>query len=376
MAGIYLHIPFCKQACNYCDFHFATHLKNIEPLIEAMKMELAMQVNYLNAESIQTIYFGGGTPSAIPSKYINELITTIKKQYVVDPNAEISLEANPDDLSFENIANWKTAGVNRLSIGVQSFVDEHLQWMNRAHNRDQAISGIARVKESGISNITMDLIYGIPEMTFEQWKTNVNLFLELDLPHLSAYGLTMEPNTPFANSVKRKESYMEDDQKYNTQFDWLIECLTEKGYDHYEISNFGKPNAYSRHNTSYWLGKKYLGIGPSRLFFNGYERSWAVASNSIYTKKIQQNISPYRIELLTINNQFNEYVLTRLRTIWGIDIQEINRIFGLKYYDIFITNITPFIKTKWIYKKENTYLLSQQGKHMADKISSDLFVID
>ena len=258
MAGIYFHIPFCKQACHYCDFHFSTNFRNIEELIIAMKKELQLQSEYLDGAKVNTIYFGGGTPSAIPNHFIAELIAKARNLHEVSPNAEISLEANPDDLTLENITAWKKAGINRLSVGVQSFFDDHLKWMNRAHNQAQAIEGLTLAKEVGITNITMDLIYGIPSMTMKQWKSNLQQFFDLDLPHLSAYGLTIEPQTHLGHLVKSKQLSVAKEESYNAQFEALITQTSERGFDHYEISNFGKPNYYSQHNTAYWFGEKYV----------------------------------------------------------------------------------------------------------------------
>jgi oxygen-independent coproporphyrinogen-3 oxidase len=259
---------------------------------------------------------------------------------------------------------------------VQSFVDEHLVWMNRAHNKEQAISGLNWAKEAGISNITMDLIYGIPGMTMNQWKNNLELFFELELPHLSAYGLTIESQTHLGHLVKTHQVKTEVDEMYNEQFEYLMEAAKKHGFDHYEISNFGKPGLYSRHNTAYWLGEKYVGIGPSAHSFNGKERSWAVSSNMKYVKMIGKGIVPAEVEQLTQNDRFNEYILTRLRTIWGVDLNQIKTQFGANFQNILKMNIAPFIASGDVFQRENSYVLSTQGKYLADKISSDLFIID
>jgi oxygen-independent coproporphyrinogen-3 oxidase len=376
MAGIYFHIPFCKQACHYCDFHFSTNFRNVGDLISAMKKEISLQENYLDQEKIKTIYFGGGTPSAVPPNYIQELINEVRKFHEVDFEAEITLEANPDDLTKENLTIWKNSGVNRLSVGVQSFVDEHLVWMNRAHNKNQAISGLKWAKEAGISNITMDLIYGIPGMTMDQWKENLDIFLKLDLPHLSAYGLTIESQTHLGHLVKTNKVKTEVDESYNAQFEYLMQTAAKNDFDHYEISNFGKPGLYSRHNTAYWLGEKYLGIGPSAHSFNGKERSWAVKSNIKYVKLLANNEVPIEVEGLTQNDRYNEYILTRLRTIWGIDSNQIKTQFGPDFQNFLNSCISPYVNSGMVIKKQDSYILSTQGKYMADKISSDLFVID
>jgi oxygen-independent coproporphyrinogen-3 oxidase len=376
MAGIYFHIPFCKQACHYCDFHFSTNFRNVDELIDAMKAEIRLQRNYLDNEEVKTIYFGGGTPSAVPPHYISDLIEEIRKYHLVNASSEITLEANPDDLTQDNIAVWKAAGINRLSVGVQSFENEHLIWMNRAHNRDQAISGLTWAKEAGITNITMDLIYGVPGMTMDQWQDNLNTFFELDLPHLSAYGLTVEPKTHLGNLVKSNTVKAVEDERYNEQLERLISETTKRGFEHYEISNFGMPGRYSKHNTAYWLGEKYLGIGPSAHSFNGTERSWSVSSNMKYVKMLGQNQLPSEVEVLTKNDRFNEYILTRLRTIWGIDLDQIKEQFGSEFQNNLKNSLTPFLKSNLIIQSKNSYTLSAQGKYLADKISSDLFVVD
>ncbi|MGB1003317.1 MAG: radical SAM family heme chaperone HemW [Salibacteraceae bacterium] len=376
MAGVYFHIPFCRQACHYCDFHFATNFRNVNDLIEAMKKEISLQLHYLDNEKIETIYFGGGTPSAIPPKYISELISEVRNFHKISNTAEISLEANPDDLTQLNIESWKNAGINRLSVGVQSFFDEHLVWMNRAHNREQAISGLTWAKEAGITNITMDLIYGVPGMTLDQWKENLDVFFELNLPHLSAYGLTIESETHLGHLVKTHQVKTEVDENYNAQFEYLIQATQQKGFDHYEISNFGKPGLYSKHNTAYWMGKKYLGIGPSAHSFNGKERSWSVASNMKYVNQINAGKVPSQVEQLTVNDRYNEYILTRLRTSWGIDLNQIKTQFGQEFQNNLNLSIQPFLKQGLVLKTENSYILSTSGKYMADKISSDLFKID
>ena len=274
MAGIYLHIPFCKRACHYCDFHFSTNFRNVDNLISAMLDEIYLQKDFLKSEKIETIYMGGGTPSAVPSKYIKKLVDRLVQYYNVDEKAEITLEANPDDLTGENLKDWKKIGINRLSVGVQSFDDSHLQFMNRAHNQQQAIEGLKLAKKFGYKNITMDLIYGIPDMTIQQWEDNLQQFFELDLPHLSAYGLTIEPRTHYGYLLRERSLKMENDSVYNAQFELLMERAKENGFEHYEISNFGKPDYYSKHNTSYWFGQKYLGIGPSAHSFDGESRQW------------------------------------------------------------------------------------------------------
>ena len=376
MAGIYFHIPFCKQACHYCDFHFSTNFRNVDALIQAMQLELNLQKDYLKGEKVNTIYFGGGTPSSIPNHFIDELIQKVKSLHSVSEKAEISLEANPDDLTEENIKSWKKAGVNRLSVGVQSFYDSHLKWMNRAHNQNQALAGLKLAKELGITNITMDLIYGIPNMTMSEWEQNLETFFELDLPHLSAYGLTIESQTHLGHLVNTNQVKTEKDTKYNAQFEMLMKQTLAHGFDHYEISNFGKPGFYSKHNTAYWFGEKYVGIGPSAHSFNGVERQWNVASNMKYVKSLNQNRLAAEVECLSVNDQYNEYILTRLRTKWGIDQNQIKTQFGAKFQNNLNSLIQPYLASNHVLKIADSYVLSTEGKYLADKISSDLFIVD
>lgn len=375
MAGIYIHIPFCKQACHYCDFHFSTNFRNESELILALKKEIQIQSNYLAGETIETIYFGGGTPSSVSVLEIEKLIKTIYEIHPVIKIPEITLEANPDDLSTTNLEGWKEAGINRLSVGVQSFYDEHLVWMNRAHNQAEAMEGLKKAKEIGFSNITMDLIYGIPGMTMAQWQSNIQTFLDLGLPHLSAYGLTIESNTHLDHLAKTHQLAVSKDSSYNEQFKVLMNVLDANGFDHYEISNWGKPGWLSNHNTAYWLGKKYLGIGPSAHSFNGSQRQWNVASNRKYVQSLKQNILPQELETLSITDQFNEYVLTHLRTSWGIDSNQIKNLFGATFQNNLHISIKPYIASGHVVENQKTFVLTMAGKYLADKISSDLFVV-
>ena len=337
---------------------------------------MELQKNYLNRESVQTIYFGGGTPSAIPAHLIGELIEQVQKIFPVIERPEITLEANPDDLTLQNLSSWKRSGVNRLSVGVQSFVDDHLVWMNRAHTNTQALDGLRLAQDLGITNITMDLIYGIPDMKMNQWEENIRTFIDLDLSHLSAYGLTIEPNTHLGYLAKTKQLNVTPDSSYNKQFEVLMDAMESKGFEHYEISNFGQPNLYSQHNTSYWLGKKYVGIGPSAHSYNGNNREWNVSSNMKYLKSIEKGIVPSESELLSSFDTYNEYILTRLRTKWGIDPNQIKEQFGSTFQNNLNIGIKPYIDSGHVEKQQENFVLTRAGKFIADKISSDLFMID
>lgn len=375
MAGIYIHIPFCKQKCHYCDFHFSTNFRTSTDVVDAIVSELALRNLYLEQEVIETIYFGGGTPSAISNSALSAIINAVNDNFKVIPNAEITIETNPDDLSESNLQTWKELGFNRLSIGVQSFNDAHLQYMNRAHSGKEAVEGLRRAKSIGFSNITMDLIYGIPGMTSLQWAENIQQFLDLDLPHLSAYGLTIEPQTHFGHLVQTKQLVPEQDENYNHQFQYLIGELKERGYEHYEISNFAKPNEYSKHNTGYWQGMKYLGIGPSAHSFNGLERQWNVKSNMKYVSAIQNKALPSTIEELSVHDRYNEYIMTSLRTKWGIHLNKIKEQFGVEFQNNLKMGIQGFVASGHVLKEGDTYILSATGKHLADKIASDLFLV-
>jgi oxygen-independent coproporphyrinogen-3 oxidase len=375
MAGIYLHIPFCKQACHYCDFHFSTNFRNVENLVVAMLDEIVFQKDFLGGEKVDTIYLGGGTPSAVPSMYIERLINHLFQYHEVDTYAEITLEANPDDLIEDNLQDWKRMGINRLSVGVQSFNDLHLQSMNRAHNQQQALDGLQLAKKIGFKNITMDLIYGIPDMTMEQWQVNLNQFFELDLPHLSAYGLTIEPRTHYGYLLRKKSLKIENDIVYNQQFEVLMERAIEYGFEHYEISNFGKPDYHSKHNSSYWFGQKYLGIGPSAHSFDGVSRQWNVSSNLKYIQGVASKDLNVEKEILRVEDKYNEYLLTRLRTKWGVRTKDLEEGFGVLFLEDFEKNIQPYVKSGHVLNDSQTYVLTKKGKYLADKISSDLFLV-
>ncbi|MBG7630090.1 MAG: radical SAM family heme chaperone HemW, partial [Bacteroidetes bacterium] len=317
MAGIYLHIPFCKQACYYCDFHFSTSLKRKNDLLKAIERELVMRKEAFGNEKIETIYFGGGTPSILTIVELRSLMDVIYENYEVVKNAEITLEANPDDLSEEKIIELSKTPINRLSIGIQSFFEDDLKFMNRAHTAEESKKSLKSAFQY-FDNITIDLIYGVPKMSNEKWLKNLQLAFEYGVPHISSYALTVEDKTALASFIKSGKVPPVDENLALEHFNILVAETERKGFVHYEISNFGKPNYFSKHNTSYWLGEKYLGVGPSAHSFNGFERSWNVSNNTKYSKSIQENTLPITVEKLSINNRFNECIMTGLRTIWGV----------------------------------------------------------
>lgn len=376
MAGIYIHIPFCKQACNYCDFHFATSLRQKEPMVQALINELQLRAHELKNETVETIYFGGGTPSILPIQDLASILEAVHHSYSIIPNPELTLEANPDDITIAQLQAWKSLGVNRLSIGIQSFYEEDLRWMNRAHNASEAKQCVQLANEAGITDISIDLIYGLPNSSIEKWKHNLEMALNLKVPHISAYGLTIEPQTNFGYQQKTGKLKEIADDDANQQFDLLINELSKQGYEHYEISNFALPGRYSKHNTAYWQGKKYIGIGPSAHSFNGNKRSWNCANNRKYTTAILKNELPSTIEELSKTDQYNDYILTQLRTQWGVNEQEIEMKFGYNFAKFFITEVQSAIKANWISSENSTYKLTKSGKKLADHICMKLFKTD
>ena len=372
MAGIYIHIPFCKQACYYCDFHFSTSLKHKDELLQAILKEIKLQKTYLDNETIETIYFGGGTPSLLNTDELNRIIGTITSLHTVSSDAEITLEANPDDLNKAKLQELTQTDVNRLSIGIQSFFDEDLFWMNRAHRAKEAEASVKGAQDSGFENITADLIYGYPLLSDHKWKQNLNTLFELNIPHVSSYSMTVEPQTALATFIKKKIQPAMDEQQSAEQFLVLMDAMQSQGFEHYEISNFCKPGQYSRHNANYWKGVKYLGIGPSAHSFNGETRQWNIANNAKYTQSLEKGTIPAETEFLTETNRLNEYIMTSLRTIWGLDLNYLNQI-AKGAADQLHKLTERHFESGWISQKDNVIILTQTGKLYADNIASDLF---
>jgi len=372
MAGIYIHIPFCKQACHYCDFHFSTSLKYGNELVQALVKEIKLQKIYLGGETVETIYFGGGTPSLLGEAEVNMLLNAITDIHSVASDAEITLEANPDDLNRDKLRSLIKTPVNRLSIGLQSFFDDDLQWMNRVHRASEAEASVKRAQDTGFENITVDLIYGYPLLTDQKWKTNLNKVFELAVPHVSAYSMTVEPRTALASFIKQRKQPAMNDEQSAAQFVTMMDAMQLNGFEHYEISNFSKPGAYSRHNSNYWKGVKYLGIGPSAHSYNGETRHWNVANNAKYIQSIEKGSIPAETEVLTETNRLNEYIMTSLRTIWGLDLAKLNRIAAASANQLII-EAQPFLEKEWIIKTDDIIYLTQTGKLYADHIASELF---
>ena len=373
--AIYIHIPFCKQACHYCDFHFSTSMKRKEEIVLALIREIQLRKNEFHGEIIETIYFGGGTPSVLTNAEILSLIEAVYQNFEVTENPEITLEANPDDLSEERIIALSKTPINRLSIGIQSFFEDDLKLMNRAHNSDEAQKSLA-IATKYFDNISVDLIYGIPGLTNEMWLENIETALRFGIPHISSYALTVEPKTALHKLIQTGKITAPKDDVAQEHFEILVKTLTEKGFIHYELSNFGKPDYFSQNNSSYWLGKKYLGIGPSAHSFDGKSRSWNIANNMLYLKSISENKLPHEIEILTQQDRYNEYVMTGLRTIWGVSLERIEKEFGKEYLMYLLKQANKFLVDGLLSIDENVLTTTAKGKFLADGIASDLFLVN
>lgn len=374
MSGIYLHIPFCKQACYYCNFHFSTSRQHQEEMVNCILQEMEYQRQYLAGETVETIYFGGGTPSLLSETQLEKLLNRLHALYPITAEAEITLEANPDDLSADRLKSLKAAGINRLSIGVQSFREEDLRWMNRAHDSQQAINCITQAQEAGFKNITIDLIYGGPTLSDEAWEANVKRAIALGIPHLSCYALTVEPGTALDHFIAKKKMEPTDPDKAALHFELLMQWLKEAGYEHYEISNFALPGWHSRHNSSYWQGKHYLGLGPSAHSFNGHSRQWNIANNALYMKSIQAGTVPFEIESLTTRMQFNEYIMTTLRTSAGCNLEWVAEKFGKDRVLHLLAHSQPFIAAGKMERAGEALRLTTAGRLFADGIAGELFI--
>lgn len=374
MSSIYIHIPFCKQACHYCDFHFSTSTKKKSQLVDMLCRELELRKDEIG-QNIQTIYFGGGTPSLLTSEELDLIFTNIFANFEVEEKAEITLEANPDDLSEVVIKMLNASPVNRLSIGVQSFFEEDLKLMNRAHNSEEALKSLQLAKQY-FDNISIDLIYGIPGQSNEQWKQNLQTALDLDIPHISSYALTVEPKTALEKFIEKGKVKPVEDETYRDQFDILVNTLTVNGFEHYEFSNYGKPGYHSQNNMAYWLGKPYLGIGPSAHSFDGNSRKWNISNNNLYINAIENGKLPQQTEKLSLTDSYNEYIMTRLRTKIGVSLNDIQEKFGKKYKLHFLKESEKFLRDGLIKNSDDTFHITAKGKFLSDGIAADLFYID
>ncbi len=374
--SLYLHIPFCKQACHYCNFHFSTSLRQRPALVDALLLELDHQRDYLGGAPLESIYFGGGTPSLLP---IEDLLRLFEKIYTLHPvlaGAEITLEANPDDLTPEKLRHLRQhTPVNRLSIGIQSFQEADLRWMNRAHSADEARACLDLALAAGFEDLTIDLIYGAPPTTDAAWADNLQRALDAGLPHFSAYCLTVEPGTALAHFVRQGRAEAVDEERALRQFEQLQDAAAARGYEHYEISNFALPGRYARHNSRYWQGSHYLGIGPSAHSFDGSSRQWNVANNARYVRALEAGELPFERELLSPAQVYNEYVMTGLRTMWGCEKRRLAA-FGAPFEQYFTTAVQAFLSDGTVAATPTHYRLTRAGKHLADRIASDLFWLE
>lgn len=375
MSGIYIHIPFCRQACHYCDFHFSISLKKKDEMVLALATEIALRKDEFEDEIVETIYFGGGTPSILDVADIQLLIDSVYENYKVVDNPEITVEANPDDLSEDRIIELSKNKVNRLSIGIQSFFEDDLKLMNRAHNSAEAKKSLETATRY-FDNISIDLIYGVPGMSNEKWLQNVETALSFNVPHISSYALTVEPKTALHTFIQKGIIPQPDDEVAQEHFHLLVEKLEDNDFVHYELSNFGKENYFSKNNSSYWLGKKYIGIGPSAHSYDGISRSWNVSNNTQYLKSIAEKQLPSETERLTTTDRYNEYIMTGLRTIWGISLDRIEKEFGQIYLDYLNQQAAKYIDDHLLFVDENVLRTTKSGKFLSDGIASDLFMLN
>ncbi|WP_333599216.1 radical SAM family heme chaperone HemW [Flavobacterium sp.] len=375
MSGIYIHIPFCKQACHYCDFHFSTSLKKKDEMVLALAKEIQLRKGEFKEEIVETIYFGGGTPSILEVSDLKLLIDTVYENYDVIENPEITVEANPDDLTEERIIALANNRINRLSIGIQSFFEDDLKLMNRAHNSAEAKKCL-EIATQYFDNITIDLIYGMPNMSNEKWLQNIETALSFNIPHISSYALTIEPKTALHKFIQQGIIPQLDDEVAQEHFHLLVDKLEENGFIHYELSNFGKENFFSKNNSSYWLGKKYIGIGPSAHSYDGEKRGWNVSNNTVYLKSIAENKLPIETETLTKTDRYNEYIMTGLRTIWGVSLDRIEHEFGKSYLDYLNQQAAKYIEDHLLFIDDNILRTTKSGKFLGDGIASDLFLLN
>ncbi|CDG49554.1 radical SAM family heme chaperone HemW [Cardinium endosymbiont of Bemisia tabaci] len=375
-AAIYLHIPFCKQACHYCAFHFSTNLKLKSLVITSMLKEIKLRQNDLQGMPITSIYFGGGTPSLLSLPEIDQLLNQLVLYFPIAPSAEVTLEANPDDITLEKLQGWHHMGINRLSIGIQSFNDTVLRYMNRAHTGAMAQRSIAWARAAGFNNLNIDLMYGLSVTTTQDWSADLRQVLLLEPEHISAYCLTIKPKTVLGYWHQKGIMVEADETLTVEQFEWTVETLCKQGYLHYEISNFCKPERYSRHNTNYWKSGPYIGIGPGAHSYNRLQRQSNIDHNALYVKAIEYGKLPYTEEILTIANHVNEYIMTNIRTCWGCDFDWIYKKYAIDLMYIQKDYLKKIILRGLGYMNDHTLYLTNSGKLLADQIASDLFVED
>jgi oxygen-independent coproporphyrinogen-3 oxidase len=375
MAGIYIHIPFCRKACHYCNFHFSTSLQKAPEILKSIEKEMEIRSEELK-EEINTIYFGGGTPSLIESEAIASMLNQAKKYFKIAPDAEITLEANPDDINIQKAKSWKSIGINRFSLGIQSFADENLQWMNRAHNAVQSFAAIDTIRNAGFENFSIDLIYGTPGQTKEGWIKDVETALKLNIPHLSCYALTVEEKTALHTLIEKGEKQEVNQDEQAERFNVLMELTAEAGYHHYEISNLALPGFESKHNSSYWEGFSYLGFGPSAHSYDGKKRKWNIANNIKYAESISKRILPFEEEILSQNDKLNEYTMTSIRRSKGIEKNRLMQLGGESRLSEIQKMIQPYMESNKVVEDEKGWRLTNEGKFFADGIAAALFILD
>lgn len=375
MAGIYIHIPFCRQKCYYCDFYKTVNTSLQHDFIGALKNEAKVRKNYLNDETVETIYFGGGTPSVLTATEIAEILAVLNDEFKVNSDAEITFEANPDDLSNDYLKALKKEGINRLSIGIQAFQNRHLEKMNRRHNAAQAVEAIENAAKNGFSNLSADLIYGLPYLTPKEWEESLNRMFSLPVKHLSAYHLTYHEGTAFYTWLKKGTLKELKEAESVAQFNTLVDMSLANGFEHYEISNLAKDQLYSRHNTAYWMGKKYLGLGPSAHSFDGVSRRWNNSSVEAYIKAQANNQTYFEEEKLSEKDQYNEYILTRIRTKWGVSETELEQRFGCEKASYFSRQLAKYNDTGVLKINDEIITLTRKGLFVSDEIMTDLMII-
>jgi len=374
VSGIYIHIPFCKKACHYCNFHFSTNQNSKSAFIKAVCKELILRKSEYVSEEIESIYFGGGTPTVLEVSELEVILQTVYEHYKVTDTPEITLEANPDDLDEEKIKALSNTKINRLSIGIQSFHESDLTTMNRAHNATEAKKCL-EIATTYFDNITIDLMFGMPTMSVAQWRQNLQTAFGFGIKHLSCYALTVEPKTALAHFINKGSHPPMDDELAAKHFEVLLEETATQGLTHYETCSFGHPDYFSRHNTSYWLGKTYMGVGPSAHSFDGVQRSWNVSNNSKYIKSLEVGVRPFESEVLSVENRFNEYIMTGLRTIWGVSLEKIETDFGVKIKAQLLENSKKFRTSETLILEDNHLKITRTGKFLSDGIASDLFLV-
>ena len=374
MAGIYIHTPFCKSKCAYCNFFSLASQSKINDYVEALKKEIVLRKNYLGDETVKTIYFGGGTPSLLSVKNIEEILDLLNKNYEIISSPEITLEINPDTIDREKMESLKQIGINRMSVGIQSFNDEDLKYLGRRHDSRHAMQVLEDLKHTDFEKITLDLIYGMPTLTEEKWNKNLDIFFSTGITHLSAYALTVEPKTILGQRIEKGELQSVSEEETIRHYNILVERTKENGFEHYEISNFAKEGFRSQHNSIYWRDEKYLGLGPSAHSYDGNSRQWNISNLTKYIQLIGNSEDYFEKEILSRDDKFNEYIMTSLRTSWGCDIEKIERDYGKSYAHHFLKTIKKYLDNGEMLKENNTYFLSEEGKLFADGIAADLFL--